>query len=1109
MRFREEVLNVTVASLLTRRGIAAHPETIQAQRQLPDVLVDLDGLLLVIEGRDDRARRSLFQDARERIVDGVSDVSLALLYPDQLKEADSARDLERTLDSARYHGAVFYRGRGGAIVEDPFGPAPLDQIADLIRSAVSILVQDNVVQTHVSLVEAAIDEVVRQGSRTTMFFASDTLVKRLLRALGLPAPATISTRAIRRSEQDLIRIAAFILFDALLFHEVLSAEHEAITPPTRGTRPTSTFLEGEWRKILTIDYRPVFSIAIDVLASIPASPTGELILSKLVEVAHTVTVSGVLTRHDFMGRVYHKLLLRTTGKYYATYYTSIQAATLLATLQFRAPGDSIDASSVAALKALRIIDPACGSGTLLSAAYMALRDRHIVSRPSPLDMAAAHQALVEDALYGWDVLYYAGHLTLTTLALHATRALVSASHVYTLPVGMVRGRPYLGSLDYLKTNRPFRGYGFAESVEQQGLGGTRLIEDIPVPAFDAVIMNPPFSRSSRPKVKFGYSTPLARAALSTDLKRLARALGAPGLSVAGLGAFFMLLALRITKPGARIGMVIPRSMLSGVSWTFVREEYLRECDIEYVVSNFDPETKPGPAAWSWSENTNLGEVLVVARRRESVAQTDAPVARPDTTFVSVWRRPNNEVEALLLAHSIIARPPADDIRAGQWSSLGDPADPTGAAYRVAFDELKPNWLAPGCLAHPDLIAFGLNYRASSLPFRRLGDVATLGPDIAQIKGALEETTVATRYRVLWGQQAARNTLRLPVSEVGYGRPKKPNAVNLYDRASSVLLADRPHLSTEAILATSTPEPVLATAFWEVSLAEGQCVACFLLWFNSTYGFFEYVQTATSSRGDIYKGKSGQVVNLRMPQLSSHESCTQLLNRVAATPLLPFAKEFAAAANGAGVRRELDQFWAESVGAPPIDVNIYRLLAIDPVITHPTRGDEDDDGDDDHPVDSTPPVGSSARAAARSPVSGRRPPRGKGAAEAAPHFVQIPLLGEVEDLLASVFRTTHPRAGTATDLPGGMRLLLEHYEPPGLDLLEESSAHPRARLVLSIPTGGAGAREEVVEPLHALVEWLSRQRGADEVWLELDGRGHTLAHLAADASDLRAWIAHQA
>lgn len=1102
MRFREEVLNVTVASLLTQRGIAAHPETIQAQRQLPDVLVDLDGLLLVIEGRGDRSRRSLFRDAKDRIVDGVADVSLALLYPDRLKEADSAQELEHNLDTSSYHGAVFYRGHGGAIVEDTFGPAPLDQIADLIRSAVRILVQDNVVQTHVSMVEAAIGEVVRQGSRTTLFFASDTLVKRLLQALGLPAPATISTRAVQRSEQDLIRIAAFILFDALLFHEVLSAAHSSIAPPTRGTLPTATFLEGEWRRILTIDYKPVFSIAIDVLASIPASPTGEQILSKLIEVAHAVTASGVLTRHDFMGRVYHKLLLRTTGKYYATYYTSIQAATLLATLQFRTPGDSVDVSSVERLSNLRVIDPACGSGTLLSAAYMALRDRHIVSRPSPLDMGAAHQALVEDVLYGWDVLYYAGHLTLTTLALHATRTIVSASHVYTLPVGMVRGRPYLGSLDYLKTNRPFRGYGFAESVEQQGLAGTRLIEEIAVPAFDAVIMNPPFSRSSRPKVKFGYSTPLARTSLSKDLNDLARALGKPGLSVAGLGAFFMLLGLRITKPGARIGIVIPRSMLSGVSWTFVRDQYFKACDIEYIISNFDPETKPGPAAWSWSENTNLGEVLIVARRRSADADTDPPTPRPDVTYVSVWKRPNNEVEALLLAHSIISRPPTADIRRGQWSSLGDPADPAGAAYSVASGELKPNWLAPACLAHPDLVAFGLNYRASSFPSRRLGDVATLGPDIAQIKGALEASTVATRHRVLWGQQAARNTMRLPASEVGYGRPKKPNAAKLYDRASTVLLADRPHLSTEAILATSTPEPVLATAFWEVALAEGQCTACFLLWFNSTYGFFEYAQTATSSRGDIYKGKSGQVVNLRMPQLASHEACKALFDRVAGTPLLPFAKEFQSAANGTGVRRELDDFWRGSVGAPVVDTDIYRLLAIDPVLTHPTREDEDDD--DDEPGDASPTTSASGRAPTASRVAGDR--RGRAATKATPHFVKIPLLGEVENLLATVFNTEHLQAGTSTDLPGGMRLLLEQYEPPGLGLLEESSAHPRARLQVSIPAGPAGDRDEVLEPVHALLEWLSRQRGADEVAIELDGLARTLGHLATNPVDLGAWVA---
>lgn len=121
--------------------------------------------------------------------------------------------------------------------------------------------------------------------------------------------------------------------------------------------------------------------------------------------------SGILLKHDFMGRIYHKLLLSTTGHYYATYYTSIPAAWLLSGLLLREPNPAWKLGDLASYDDFHLIDPACGSGTLLSAAYSAIKDGYIKNATGKLDVDLLHEILLSRTIYGYDVLDFAAHLT--------------------------------------------------------------------------------------------------------------------------------------------------------------------------------------------------------------------------------------------------------------------------------------------------------------------------------------------------------------------------------------------------------------------------------------------------------------------------------------------------------------------------------------------------------------------------------------------------------------------------------------------------------------------------------------------------------------------------
>jgi type I restriction-modification system DNA methylase subunit len=180
-----------------------------------------------------------------------------------------------------------------------------------------------------------------------------------------------------REDLKVLATAGLILTDAMIFHEVLAnlkAEIETIAQ-LRTRSNIKKALEDEWIKILKINYEPVFELALKILRHLPASPTLNRELSRLLDVAYDIASSHTLLKHDLMGRVYHQLLLGKLVKYYATFYTSIPAARLLARLLVKLPS-TLEAEEIPPKyngEPLKAVDFACGSGTLLSALYKELK----------------------------------------------------------------------------------------------------------------------------------------------------------------------------------------------------------------------------------------------------------------------------------------------------------------------------------------------------------------------------------------------------------------------------------------------------------------------------------------------------------------------------------------------------------------------------------------------------------------------------------------------------------------------------------------------------------------------------------------------------------------
>ncbi len=132
-----------------------------------------------------------------------------------------------------------------------------------------------------------------------------------------------------------------------------------------------------WEAILKKDYAPVFMPALAVLN---AFPEGDAVVvgavRELVECANRVADSLSDLGYDHAGPLYHRIL--GSAKSDGAFYTNNLSAIMLARLALGA--DLIDWSDMDAVGKLRIMDPACGTGTLLMACIQAIKSRVALRR---------------------------------------------------------------------------------------------------------------------------------------------------------------------------------------------------------------------------------------------------------------------------------------------------------------------------------------------------------------------------------------------------------------------------------------------------------------------------------------------------------------------------------------------------------------------------------------------------------------------------------------------------------------------------------------------------------------------------------------------------------
>ena len=905
---QEDFTNRSLALLLKEQGLDADYEQ-RAGRKKIDVVIQVEGLRVVLEAETGHQRRAqAIKEADDRLRQSLATLAFALYYPNGVTEENLPQQtLNWTL-----------RTKAGE-PDAQWTSGDISQLTQAIRQAPRSLGDtDKAAQ----LLSISLDVAVQ---RLTPKTRAD-----LARILDLPP-----SKAGTGQPSDRYMVAAkrgmLVVATAMLFHRRLQ-DHLPILRPAGydGPWPPSSAticLEQEevigahreaWRGILAVDYRPVFETARAALGAISTDPDTNQAVRALGETV--AQVSGLVAglRHDLLGRIFHRVL--DTAQYDGSFYTSTAAAVLLASLAIRT--EEADWSSPNAVAALRICDPACGTGTLLMAAAERIRDlRTDAGKTDPADQEALDLLLVEDVLWGYDINLSATHMAASTLGMLSPTTQFNRMNIHRTLMGVFGGIPYLGSLDFLAGQPRLAAWpSLTQQVDthNDSSGDDSAAMEMP-PPMDLVIMNPPFTRDSLRHDQFNQKEELAiknreKEVMAGQPYREAARLHSSG------GAFTVLGERLLKKDVGTLALILPSVVPTAPGNLEVRRYLAQRFHIDTIVSSHDPERI------FFSENTSIGEVLLICRRWASLDP------KPPTRLINLAINPSTPVEALDLVARIEN---ADD---GQET-------PGFTVQHIEPDRIqKGDWSAVNFLS-PFLVNSWRRLSEKNtgvIPMVPLSQLAQVGPEGRRIRDSYNHSNLPTESgrRALWYHKT-NVTQSMAANPDVYIEPKedKKNLADSYwEQRSSMLLPHRMRLNLARVAAVKLPEQVVGSIWVPCNMHNPELANALCTYLNSSPGLLSLIGSKDNRIPSYPSFSLDTLRSLPVPDLAtlSPERLGLLenqFNKLQHEILQPFPKM-----GDDPIRRQIDEAVTQALGLDPEWVQtISRELAHEPSVTDRRAG----------------------------------------------------------------------------------------------------------------------------------------------------------------------------
>jgi hypothetical protein len=536
---------VLIEQIEQRGGTGVSEVTFNSEPDIIFSLLSREWLLSVKIGESPASLRSAFIQYHRHRDDSGRSHGLLLFLPEEVRGAEPTHEaLVRALLSAQ----------STLLVDTPLLKAeyrgPTSRLLySLIDEVAPKLEQRAEGAYPLRLVITLLQEHLKQMMSTITL--SDPMMlriitdRKLLSGIGGLTPA--------HAEETGRFLASYIVLSQVLFLRLLGTAMPQVLPP--GLRPASHHsLRNAFRRVLNINYRPIYEV--DVLDAISADYLGDTF-----DLIWGLEVERV--RHDLPGRIFHELMPSTIRKMLAAFYTRPQAADILAQLTINRSGDTV-------------LDPACGSGTILVSAYR--RKSELFQQEGKV--GNPHKRFTEEELFGADIMPFAVHLTSANLAAMDPATTIARTQIIQGDsMKLVPGKKYRHGLQLEM---------FPTAREARTTAGEPYKVDLH--RVGVVLMNPPFTKVERGIQKY------------VDMRRFREVCGGE----VGVWGHFLVLADQFLDSDGMFGGVIPINILRGRESQRARELAFSDWTPLYILK---PTFNYGFSEWS-----EYRDILFIARK---------------------------------------------------------------------------------------------------------------------------------------------------------------------------------------------------------------------------------------------------------------------------------------------------------------------------------------------------------------------------------------------------------------------------------------------------------------------------------------------------------------
>jgi len=893
--------------------------------------------------------------------------TLAIRLPSRLRNAGGA-SLRAAISSAKDFEIGLYTGT------DPqnFTRWPRSGWINGDLAAISVLAQSASVPPEV--IDRAADDLVN-GVKEAAGLLNDV-------AGGHPGAVHRISQELRQEDgEQTRRMAMTILANAFVFQETLAGGPGDLSTvrtidelrSSSGGLSKSAVLE-VWRRILLVNYWPIFDIARRILEPIPAADAASLIES-IAATAGRLLKNRLMRSHDLTGAVFQRLIV--DRKFLAAFYTTPASAALLIGLAIdpNNPPAGETWANPESVKQIRVADFACGTGTLLSTGYQRIGQLHELAGG---DAESLHPDMMADSIIGCDILPAATHLTASMLSGAHPTTQYQQSSIFTVGYGKLGAHGIgLGSLDLLDPHGRFEILDItARSIDAMGERERNTWKSLRYPSFHLVVMNPPFTRATGHEGnKIGVPNPMFAAFSSDEEEQRMMAAATKQLTEgtnvhgnAGEASIFLLLAHRKLLNDGKLALVMPLSLVSGDAWEESRRLLAENYGNMIVVSI----AGRGSDEMSFSADTGMAECLVVAQKGRGPSKR--------AHFVILYSQPEST-----LSGAITSKEVRNVISSGEMRKLED--GPVGGTPLRFGDEVvgqiidaplpeEGGWnvarVADLALAQ---IAYQLASRGrlwlagmprsavANLSIVRLQTIGKVGPyhsDIAgvtqtgKVRGPFEIEPLRAgkipTYPILWAHDAPRErALVFPADSEAVPRAGRDRAEQQQiERKIATIAATASHahfnqnfqFNSQATAMQFTTVKTLGGRAWlAISLQSEKQEKALVLWGNSSFGLL--LHWWHSNKQQAGRGNIGRLVLETLPVLdvtrlsaAKLKAAEKIFAEISSAEMLPMHEM-----DHDAVRHELDRrFGIEVVGLPaalfavdgPVDL-LRKKLAQEPSV----------------------------------------------------------------------------------------------------------------------------------------------------------------------------------